>query len=80
MIAGVCRACGCTDEVACCVRDGRRLRDEDLAELHTAGVDLATVAVPCTWIEPDLCSACVEMPAPPPLLYDAYGAPLRGAP
>ena len=51
--------------------------DEDLAELHDRGVEYQLT--PCTWIEPDLCSACVT-PAPPPLLYDAYGHPLRGAP
>jgi hypothetical protein len=75
---GVCRVCRCTDEAACCVRNGERLTGAELQALHAAGVDLATVGAPCTWIEPDLCSACVT-PAPP-LLFDAYGAPLRGAP
>lgn len=77
MIAGVCRVCGCTEEFACLMWDGARLTEDDLLRMYN-GRDLSVPDV-CTWIEPDLCSACVT-PAPPPLLFDANGNPLRGAP
>lgn len=76
MIAGECRVCGCTEDQACFVLDGKRLSDEELEDLERE--DLFE-GVLCSWIEPDLCSACV-VEAAPPLLVDAQGKPLRGAP
>lgn len=80
MTAGVCRVCDCTEEQACFVLEGRRLTDAQLEEFELTGAWPSAPIVPCTWIEPDLCSACVEEPVPPPLLYDAHGRALRGAP
>jgi len=81
VIAGECRVCGCTEDQACVFFKGKRLSD---VELYVLSRKIDIVAHPdssaCTWIEPDLCSGCVEEPAPPPLLYDAEGRPLRGAP
>lgn len=74
MKAGVCRACGCTDLAACVLDELGRLVD-----VYDGGT-LPPGWTVCSWIEPDLCSNCVEAPAPPPLLYDAQGRPLRGAP
>jgi hypothetical protein len=72
--AGVCRECGCTENEACVFdRLGR------LVDLFT-GQTLPPGWTVCSWVEYDLCSGCVETPAPPPLLYDAQGRPLRGAP
>ena len=75
MIAGVCRVCGCTEFLPCILDAQRKLIDVVEADTFTLP-DGATV---CSWIEPDLCSGCVEASAPP-LLYDAQGNPLRGAP
>lgn len=50
MTKGVCRVCGCTDEHACIVEGGP---DED-------------IITTCSWIFPDLCSACcIEVSASP---------------
>lgn len=61
----VCRVCGCTDEEACVWSE----------VLPGAGA----VELRCSWVEPDLCSECVDAgdvePAAP-LLYDAFGRPL----
>lgn len=73
MIAGVCRVCGCTQEAGCIILDG------DVIEVDQADT-LPPGSTICSWVEPDLCSACVESPAPPPLLTDEYGRPLRGTP
>jgi hypothetical protein len=84
MIAGECRVCGCTEEQACAFFEGRRLTDRDLEQLEVSDPlarELAKLAITtCSWVEADLCSGCVEEPAPPPLLFDAHGQPLRGAP
>jgi hypothetical protein len=74
MIAGVCRMCGCTHDQGCVVDPDGNVVELDAGETLPPGYSI------CTWIEPDLCSACVQPPAPAPLLYDAYGNPLRGAP
>jgi hypothetical protein len=66
-----CERCGCTDERACVGADGE----------------------PCAWARDGLCDACLrpeewaevealyyrtENPTPAaPLLYDAYGVPVR---
>lgn len=73
MIAGVCRVCGCTQENGCIVVDGQVV-EVDEADTLPPGSTI------CSWVEPDLCSACVASPAPPPLLTDQYGRPLRGTP
>lgn len=78
-----CRECGCTDDNACLVdvRTGDvvdRL-DADQQIDFDAGADAKVNVEPCYWVEPDLCSACVVDKAPP-LLVDARGRPLRGAP
>ena len=74
MIAGVCRECRCTADDACVIDSLGRLVDvydgNTLPEGHTV----------CSWVEPDLCSNCVEPPAPPPLLYGPDGLPIRGTP
>ncbi len=69
---GVCRVCGCTQEAGCVVDPAGNV-------VAVVGDTLPIGCSVCTWVEPDLCSACVEGP-PPPLLYDAHGHPLRGAP
>lgn len=79
-----CRSCGCTEQQACLITDEldgpRRWSQEDIDSLDAQGVaQLGRVAHNCSWIEPDLCSACVK-DAAPPLLTDANGRPLRGAP
>jgi hypothetical protein len=81
-----CRKCGCTDEQPCLIdhagnrgpsegltfADDETVSDEDLEKLQLT---------PCSWIEADLCSACVEAPSPAALLYGPDGEPLhRGAP
>jgi hypothetical protein len=81
-----CRKCGCTDETPCLIdcsgnrgpgkgktfADDEEISDEELEQLQLT---------PCGWIEADLCSACVEAPAPAPLLFGPDGEPLtRGAP
>lgn len=75
MIAGVCRVCGCTDGNACVFDSTGNL--VDVADGTSTLQDGCWV---CSWIEPDLCSGCVAAPPPAPLLYDANGRPLRGAP
>jgi len=70
-----CRICGCTD-LAPCVYDPSTGQLLDVLEDGEPQPEGFTV---CSWIEVDLCSACVRDPAAP-LLYDAYGNPLRGAP
>lgn len=74
MRSGVCRVCGCTQNAACVLDQAGRI--VDVADGQTLP-DGATV---CSWIEPDLCSGCVDAPAPPPLLFGADGKPLRGTP
>ncbi len=74
MSAGTCRRCGCTEDDPCLLDVEGTVVDP---ERHL--VDPDVVAGCCSWIEPDLCSACVEDEAPP-LLYDAARRPLRGAP
>jgi hypothetical protein len=71
---GVCRRCGCTEDAGCVV-DGHG-NVIDVAD----GDTLPDGASVCSWVERDLCSACVEAPPPAPLLFDAAGRPLRGAP
>jgi hypothetical protein len=72
-----CKVCGCSELQPCLVDDaGARFVDDGTrtdAELEQLEV------TPCSWIEFDLCSACVQGPAPA-LLVDQYGNPLRGAP
>jgi len=68
VIAGVCRVCGCTDSRPCVVNAGELV---DVADGSETLQDGDTV---CSWIEPDLCSACVKDNAPP-LSTDAKGAP-----
>lgn len=82
MIAGECRVCGCTERRTCIVVNGARLSHEELERWSTIVTDdqLYALSSFCTWIELDLCSACVEQPPPPPLLYDVAGNPLRAAP
>jgi hypothetical protein len=75
LIAGVCRVCGCTDSNACVFDPSGNL--VDVADGTSTLPDGSWV---CSWIEPDLCSGCVRAPAPPPLLVDLHGRPLRGAP
>lgn len=73
---GVCRSCGCTEDSPCLLdREGTVIDEgrEELVELEQL------VAGACSWLEPDLCSACVE-DAAPALLVDVAGRPLRGAP
>lgn len=72
LIAGVCRVCGCTDDHACLLD----ARTGELVDVD-AGDTLNGLVVPCSWVEPNLCSGCVEAPAPAPLLFDADGQPLR---
>jgi hypothetical protein len=74
MIAGVCRVCGCTQKEGCIIDAGGQVVEIDEADTLPPGSTI------CSWVEPDLCSACVESPAPPPLLVDLHGRPLRGAP
>jgi hypothetical protein len=69
----ICRVCGCTEDAACIVDAAGELVDVDGLDTLPEGCS------PCTWVEADLCSACVEG-HPAPLLYDAAGRPLRGAP
>jgi hypothetical protein len=84
MIDVACRACGCTDENACLVdvRTGDVVKhlNADQQIDFDAGADENVNVEPCYWVEHDLCSACVQSPAPPPLLVDLHGRPLRGAP
>jgi hypothetical protein len=85
----VCRVCGCSDANACIIDlpTGDVLTDETLGLLTSQHPysELMTRLAACYWIEPDLCSACVPIQSSnaaeaPPLLYDAEGRPLRGAP
>jgi hypothetical protein len=73
--APLCRVCGCSENQPC-GPSGRLHSWEELEQLDDAGAAVQC----CSWIEYDLCSACVEEPAPPPLLHDAHGNPLRGTP
>lgn len=75
-----CRLCGCSDSSPCFTDDkGARHTLESLAAFSDENLEEIDL-VPCSWIEWNLCSACVESPTPPPLLWDAHGRPLRGAP
>jgi len=76
-----CRACGCTQNDPCVLKPdtGEKYSAEFLEGLDDDGLDELDATV-CSWVESDLCSACVESPAPAPLLFDALGRPLRGAP
>lgn len=79
---GVCRVCGCTADQPCSLGPD----PDDLVE----GVDLLFEAPPqtCSWIRPDLCSAChdpdgdevddlvVDGDVDEPLLYDGHGVPV----
>jgi hypothetical protein len=80
-MTGQCRECGCTDERPCILEPD----PDDLVE----GVDLLFEAAPttCSWVEPDLCSAChrpdddqvVDPDASEaPVVVDCYGVPWRG--
>jgi len=74
-MAGVCRVCGCTEGNACVLDehgDVVEVADETLGTLQ----DGWTV---CSWVEPDLCSGCLQVQVPP-LLYDSQGRPVRGTP
>jgi len=74
-----CRQCGCTAEEPCfSAPDGTVYRFRELEQFSDEALQVMLL-VPCSWIEHDLCSACIATPAAP-LLYDAYGNPLRGAP
>ncbi len=77
MKAGVCRECGCSENDACVIDALGRLVD-----VYDGSATLPAGWTVCSWVEPDLCSNCVEAPPPPPLLYGADGRPLpgRGAP
>ncbi len=69
-----CRSCGCTSDAGCIVDEGNNVIDVDTGTTLPLGLSI------CYWVEPDLCSACVQNP-PPPLLYGADGQPMRrGAP
>jgi hypothetical protein len=70
-----CRSCGCSD-LAPCVFNPSTGQLVDVLEDGETSPDGFTV---CSWIEIDLCSACVQGHAAP-LLFDAHGNPLRGAP
>lgn len=78
MNAGVCRSCGCTDNEPCMSDGARVYRFEELEQFSDEQLQEMPLG-PCSWIEPDLCSMCVETPAPA-LLVDQFGNPLRGAP
>jgi hypothetical protein len=71
--------CGCTDLLPC-IYDSRT---GELVDVADPDRPLFTpedrYLVPCCWVEPDLCSACVAG-RPPPLLFGPDGKPLRGAP
>lgn len=69
-----CRVCGCSD-LAPCVLDGNNV----VIDIE-ADQTLPNGCHVCFWVEADLCSGCVEAPAPAPLLFDALGFPLRGSP
>jgi hypothetical protein len=72
-----CRVCDCSDFEPCLLDDdGVRFIDDDT---RTDDEIERLELTPCSWIEFDLCSACVQGPAPA-LLVDQYGNPLRGAP
>lgn len=85
MTPGICRGCSCTNDRPCTLFAGstgpRRLSEHEIVDAQITDVQLQAFTFPCCWIEPDLCSACLEPPAPPPLLYGPFGEPLlRGAP
>jgi hypothetical protein len=75
-----CRSCGCTDNAPCVIDEATGalvdVADDDDAISRIVFGGNITV---CHWIEVGLCSGCVR-DAAPPLLYDAHGNPLRGAP
>ncbi len=77
----VCRQCLCTDNSPCftAAETGKVYAFEELGIFSDQQLDDMPL-IPCHWIEFNLCSACVERPAPAPLLYGADGRPLRGAP
>jgi hypothetical protein len=79
MIAGVCRGCGCTDERGCIVDGAGQVVDVLGPEGVIGDGTLPDGYTVCHWIEPDLCSACVEGAAPP-MLFDAAGNPIGRAP
>ncbi len=76
----ICRQCACTDNSPCLVDEkGQSHTLDSLAALSDEQLEDAPLT-PCHWVEFNLCSACLQPPAPPPLLYDFAGRPLRGAP
>lgn len=79
MIAGVCRICGCTDEAGCVVDEHGDLVDVTGPDGVIGDGTLPDGYTVCSWVEPDLCSACV-VGRVPALLVDGQGKPLRGAP
>ena len=74
MTDGVCRRCGCTEDDRCVVDGHGNVVDVDDGDTLPDGAGV------CSLVEPDLCSACVEAPAPAPMNFDGAGKPLRGAP
>jgi hypothetical protein len=66
MAVKVCRGCGCTEDQACV-----------WWELQPGG---GTIERRCSWVASDLCSECDDAGDASPLLYDAFGRPLRLAP
>jgi hypothetical protein len=77
----ICRVCGCSENSPCFTDPDGQVHTSAFVEEHFTDGDLELLGlVPCSWIESDLCSACIATPAPP-LLFDAYGHPvMRGAP
>lgn len=73
-----CRQCGCCDNDPCIVLEGKRLTDAELEAMSDDDIDRAPLSN-CSWVQPGLCSACVQGTVPP-LLVDQNGRPLRGAP
>lgn len=76
----VCRQCGCTESSPCFIDEkGQSHTLEGLGVFSDAELEDMPLTL-CHWVEFNLCSGCVERPAPAPLLYGADGRPLRGAP
>jgi hypothetical protein len=75
-----CRKCGCTENDPCVLDvQGFPFTKGELEAMSDDDLEEQTSGSCCYWVEPDLCSACVER-APAPLLFDHAGRPLRGAP
>jgi hypothetical protein len=73
-----CRVCGCTDEAPCFSGELTVFSGPEVDALSEQQLEQMNLT-PCSWLEADLCTACVHSP-PAPLLFAADGRPLRGAP